>query len=77
MAQDVNVKLNLPGIREVLKSSGVQSVLGPIKSITAHIRRGRTPHRVEAVARIGTTYKGGKRIEAKHGTLARSIGAAS
>lgn len=34
-------------------------------------------HRVEAVARIGTTYKGGKRIEAKHGTLARSIGAAS
>lgn len=34
-------------------------------------------HRVEAVARIGTTYKGGKRIEAKHGTLARSRGAAS
>ena len=27
MAQDVNVKLNLPGIREVLKSPGVQAML--------------------------------------------------
>ena len=27
MAQDVNVKLNLSGIREVLKSSGVQGML--------------------------------------------------
>ena len=96
MAQDVNVKLNLPGIREVLKSSGVQAMLAErgerVKRAAsanvggnafdkAQYRNGLSSevqvHRVEAVARIGPTYKGGKRIEAKHGTLARSIGAAS
>ena len=96
MAQNVNVKLNLPGIREVLKSSGVQAMLaehgervrraaaanvGGNAFDRAQYRAGLSlevqVHRVEAVARIGTTYKGGKRIEAKHGTLARSIGAAS
>ena len=29
VARDVDVKLNLPGIREVLKSSGVQGMLAP------------------------------------------------
>ena len=82
MARGVNVKLNLPGIREVLKSSGVQSAnVGGNAFDRAQYRNGLLSevqvHRVEAVARIGTTYKGGKRIEAKHGTLARSIGAAS
>ena len=93
VAQDVNVKLNLPGIREVLKSSGVQGMLAERgervrRAVSANVggnafdraqyRAGLSSevqvHRVEAVARIGT---GGKRIEAKHGTLARSIGAAS
>ena len=96
VAQNVNVKLNLPGIREVLKSPGVQAMLtergervkraaaanvGGNAYDRAQYRGGLSSevqvHRVEAVARIGTTYKGGKRIEAKHGTLARSIGAAS
>lgn len=96
MAQNVDVKLNLPGIRDVLKAPGVQAMLAErgerVRRATAanvggnaydraQYRAGLSSqvqvHRVEAVARIGTTYKGGKRIEAKHGTLARSIGAAS
>lgn len=96
VARDVSVKLNLSGIREVLKSSGVQGMLAERGERVKHAaaanvggnaydraqyRGGLSSdvqvHRVEAVARIGTTYKGGKRIEARHGTLARSIGAAS
>ena len=96
VAQNVDVKLNLQGIREVLKAPGVQAMLAERGERVKHAaaanvggnafdmaqyRSGLSSdvqiHRVEAVARIGTTYKGGKRIEAKHGTLARSIGAAS
>ena len=96
VAQNVDVKLNLQGIREVLKAPGVQGMLAERgervrRAASANVggnaydraqhRGGLSSevqvHRVEAVARIGTTYKGGKRIEAKHGTLARSIGAAS
>ena len=96
VARDVDVKLNLQGIREVLKAPGVQGMLaergeqvrraaaanvGGNAFDRAQYRAGLSSevqiHRVAAVARIGTTYKGGKRVEAKHGTLARSIGAAS
>ena len=96
MARNVDVKLNMSGVREVLKSPGVQRMLAERGSrveaaargaVTGHARdvRGYTAglssrvriHRVEAVARIGTTYPGAQRMEAKSGILARSIGAAS
>ena len=83
MSGDVTVKLDMPGIREVLKSEGVQAMLaqrgdrveaavrGSVSG-NARDRQGYTAglssqvriHRVEAVARIGTTYPGAQRMEA-------------
>lgn len=94
LSGDVVVKLNLPGIREVLKSPGVQAMLAArgervyraaqsgvsgheAKRYRAGLSHEVQIHRVEAVARIGTTYAGGQRVEAHQGVLARAIGAAS
>lgn len=94
LSGDVVVKLNMSGIREVLKSPGVQAMLAgradrvyraaeggvsghEAKRYRSGLSREVQIHRVEAVARIGTTYEGGKRVEARQGVLARAIGAAS
>jgi len=86
VAQDVSVKLNLPGIREVLKSSGVQGMLAErgerVKRAASANVGGNAFDKAQYRAGLSSEVqvhrdKGGKRIEAKHGTLARSIGAAS